>query len=551
MAGASGILQALRSPDTSQPFQRLVPFSWPTELALICAGMLASFLVAGFWYPYWRIADMDFMMVYNAFLLNDRLPQEYFDHPGYLSILLLSYWLRALHSLGILQVQSLSAVPPFSNAAASDSAWMQATQAGRVLSLIFAIAFVLAFSYLLRALVRDWRVAAFAGFLLAFSGGLAIQMRIIRTEFLPAAFFVIALLMMIVVTTRGPRAWRPAVIGLASLLMTLGMLDKVQIFFLICALPLLLLPFGEISGSGRAFWDTPGRAWPAVAAAAAIALCAAYFAHHLVAYGLTHTGDAALRLVALRIGTRTYWALTATWIALGMIAYAVVWRVSALETLAAMLAAVAGCMIGLLALYIRYAPDNALVVFHPLEQLLGWAAISNPDLATGTSFLNATRLEFAVRAVANVIATRTFILHSSARPTIFLEWFVIAATVIAIRRREWRLVLQVAVLMLADWGMDTLDAPRGLKGQYFILADPLAIIAAALLIARLADLQVHRWAYPVGVALIASHIVLSQAEPVKFLFSKRGPDVLCSVQHYTKRIEPLPFCAPASPPGAQ
>ncbi len=60
--------------------------------------MLVSFLVAGFWYPYWRIADMDFWIVYNAFLLNVPLPQEYFDHPGYLSILFLSYWLRALHS---------------------------------------------------------------------------------------------------------------------------------------------------------------------------------------------------------------------------------------------------------------------------------------------------------------------------------------------------------------------------------------------------------------------------------------------------------------------
>ena len=216
-----------------------------------------------------------------------------------------------------------------------------------------------------------------------------------------------------------------------------------------------------------------------------------------------------------------------------------------------MLAAVAGSMIGLLALYIRYDPNNVVVVFHPMEQLFGWVTFSNPNLATATSFLNATRLDFAARAVADVIATRTFILHSSARPTIFLEWFVIAATGIAVRRREWGLVLQVAALMLTDWGMDTLDVARGLKEQYFILTDPLAIIAAALLIARLADLQVHRWAYPAGVALIASHIVLSQAEPVKFLFSKRGPEVLCDVHTTTKRIEPLPFCVPARPPASQ
>ena len=97
-----------------------------------------------------------------------------------------------------------------------------------------------------------------------------------------------------------------------------------------------------------------------------------------------------------------------------------------------------------------------------------------------------------------MIARRTFVLSSSPRPTIFLEWFVIAATVIAIRRREWRLVLQVAALMLTDWGIDTLGMARGLKQEYFLLTDPLVIIAAALLVAKLTDLQRHRWTYPLG-----------------------------------------------------
>ena len=48
----------------------------------ICACMLLSFLVAGFWFPYWRVADIDFFVVYNAFLLNTPLPQEFFDIPG-------------------------------------------------------------------------------------------------------------------------------------------------------------------------------------------------------------------------------------------------------------------------------------------------------------------------------------------------------------------------------------------------------------------------------------------------------------------------------------
>ncbi len=534
----------MRSPDTSQPFQRLVPFNWGGGLLVFCAGMLASFLVAGFWYPYWRIADMDFWVVYNAFLLNVPLPQELFDHPGYLSILLLTYWLRALHALGIVHVISLSEIPPLSDAAGFARAWTQATQAGRVLSLMYAMGFVVTFSYLLRALLRDWRIAALGGFLLAFSGGLAMEMRIIRTELLPAAFFTSALLMLIVVAQRGERWWRPAVVGLASLLITLAMLNKVQFLFLICALPVLLLPFGPEATSQHGFWNAPRRAWPGLAASAAAALLAAYLAKDIVIDGLSDAGTAALHLPVLRIGAETYWAAIAVWIGLGMAAYAVVWRVNALDTFAAMFAALAGCMIGLLALYARYQPNDVVVVFHPLEQMFAFASGAEPQLATDGSFLNAKRIEFLFEAIAGVIARRTFVLASSPRPTIFLEWFVIAATVIAIRRREWRLVFQVAALMLTDWGIDTLGMARGLKQEYFILTDPLAIIAAALLISKLTDLQRHRWTYPLGVTLIVAHILVSQAEPVKHIFRTDGPEVLCGLYHNAKRVEHFPFCKP-------
>jgi len=537
------VLAAIRSPDTSQPFQRLVPFNWSGELLVIFLGMLASFLVTGFWYPYWRIADMDLWVVYNTFLLNVPLPQEYFDHPGFFSILLLSYWLRALQGLGIVHVISLSALPPVSDAAGFASAWTGATRAGRVLSLIYAMGFVVTFSYLLRALVRDWRVAALGGFLLAFSGGMAMEMRIIRTELLAAAFFTSALLMLLVVAKMGQRAWRPAIVGLASLLVTLALLNKVQILFLICALPILLVPFGSIGAPERGFWDVPRLAWPALSANVAIALLAVFLAKDILIDGLSTASTPTLALPVLRIGAQTYWAAIVVWIGLGMAVYAVAWRVTALEALAAVFATVAGCMIGLLALYIRYHPNNVVVIFHPIEQMFFWASVSDPQLSTG-SLLSVQHIEYLFEAIAGVIARRTFVLASSPRPTIFLEWFVIAATVIAIRRREWRLVFQVAALMLTDWGVDTLGMARGLKQGYFILTDPLAIIAAALLVAKLTDLHRHRWTYPLGAALIVAHILVSQAEPVKHAFKSDGPEALCTMYIKAERVERLPVCKP-------
>ncbi len=527
---------ATSHPGVASPFERLAPLGFGTGLLVICGFMLASFLIAGFWFPYWRVADMDFWVVYNAFLLNTPLPQEYFDHPGYLSILLLSYWLRALHAVGLVHVASLSGVPPVSDAAGFADTWMRATQAGRVLSFLFMISYVVAFSCLVKTIVGDRRIAGLAGFFLACAGGLTMQMRIMRTELLATGFFMIALLILIAVAKQGERAWRPAAVGLASLLITLGMLNKIQILFLICALPALLLPFGPETAPRGGFWRQSRYARPAVAASAIVAAVAVYLAKDIVIAGMAGRIGA-----SLRIGSAIYLPALAAWIGIAMTVYALLWRVPATETLAAMFAVIAGCMIGLLALDIRYNVMNAVVVFHPMEQMFSWASGAEPDIVNAS-----TRYAFLLRSIVGVIARHVYLLHPSSRPTIFIEWFVVAATVIAIHRRKWMLVAQVAPLMLTVWCVDTLSMGRGLKQEYFTLTDPLIIIAAALLIAQLAELQYHRWTYRLGALLIAANAVISQFEPVKQAYlRKEGPEIWCHLYPYAVRIEHYPFCPPS------
>jgi len=113
----------------------LFVFGWAGSLGLILIFFIALFFAFGFWWPYWRAADMDTWMVYEAFLFNDGLDQTYFAHPGYLTILLLGLWFDLLHAAGLLSVHALFELPPVSDIAASASAWMRATQAARLLSL--------------------------------------------------------------------------------------------------------------------------------------------------------------------------------------------------------------------------------------------------------------------------------------------------------------------------------------------------------------------------------------------------------------------------------
>src|SRR5476649_1152477 len=92
-------------------FDRLTFLGWDKGLAAIVAGLAASFFLFGYALVYWRNADMDFMVVYNALVLNDGKPQQFFDHTAYLTILSVQLWFKLLHGLGLLDAWTLSSMP--------------------------------------------------------------------------------------------------------------------------------------------------------------------------------------------------------------------------------------------------------------------------------------------------------------------------------------------------------------------------------------------------------------------------------------------------------
>src|SRR6202051_2446450 len=152
-------------------FDRLTFLGWRWGLTAIVAGLAASFFLFGYALVYWRNADMDFMVIYNALVLNDGKPQQFFDHTGYLTILIVKVWFQILHALGLLNAYSLSSMPPASDPHGFDVAMTGAVRAGRLVAWLIATASVLVFAGLIRAVVRDSRLALIATFAFAFSGG--------------------------------------------------------------------------------------------------------------------------------------------------------------------------------------------------------------------------------------------------------------------------------------------------------------------------------------------------------------------------------------------
>src|SRR5207245_3749593 len=115
-------------------YDGLTFLGWRWGLAAIIAGLALSFFLFGYAVIYWRNADMDFMVIYNALAMNDGNPQHFFDHTAYLTILTVKSWFQLLHGLGLLDAWSLSSFPPASDVAAFDAAMTRAVHAGRILA---------------------------------------------------------------------------------------------------------------------------------------------------------------------------------------------------------------------------------------------------------------------------------------------------------------------------------------------------------------------------------------------------------------------------------
>jgi hypothetical protein len=528
-------------------FDRLTFLGWRWGLAAIVAGMAALFVLFGYALIYWRNADMDFMVIYNALVLNDGKPQLFFDHTAYITIVSLKLWFQLLHALGLLDAWSLSSIPPASNAAAFDAAMTSAVRAGRVLAWLIATGCVLIFATLVRLIVRDWRVALMATFAFASSGGIAVHSRILRSELVAACPVIFALMILIVVGRRAGLA-RPLWMAVAAGLCVLGLENKVQAILLIGALPLLVMPFGGAQSASVAFWRNARSGWLATGVAAVAAIVAASAAWPLISIGFDRSLLDAAHFQPLLLGRfGIYQAALLMLIGGCMIAYAAIWRVSATETLASISAIAAGASVALLALDLAYNPGNVIAVVNPLEKMLTFADAGTTDIANGAGLSGILLL--LLDGIASVVARYTFVLHSSPRPTVFLTWLIVPGIIFAWRRGERLAAIEALALMLAAIGIDALGVRRGLKSEYFIFTDPLIILAGAILLCSLSELRFHKWAYPLAAVLFGLHIAIGQAEPIKYAFMRRGPESICEWNRYYLPLLPLPWCkSPAVQP---
>ncbi|MFL5071512.1 MAG: hypothetical protein ACJ8D9_18185 [Xanthobacteraceae bacterium] len=539
-------IETIRKTRSRQGLFGVLVFGWTGTIVAAMAAIVVSFFLFGYWYPYWRRADMDFMMVYQGFLLNDGRPQDFFDHPGHLNVLLTDVWFRLLHGIGALKVIALSDIPPAADSVNFELVWTAAVRAGRLLSLVLVLCFVGVFAALLRRLVADWRIAALGILMLALSSAVMWHARVIRTDLLAAGLEFAGLLLLLEAARSPDWRWRPAVVGIAVMLCTLGVVNKVQAILLALAWTVVAMFFGVRGDNAGSSWHSPRRAIVPIALLAAAALLTAIPAADLIRLGLVERPASLFPFPPPPFGiVGLYQAMVAAWVVAAILAFAAIWRVPPLETIATLLAALIGVCTGLLALDIRYHPQNVLSVVNPIEHMMAWASFSDPQLATGDGVFSSRLFQSLVFGIADVFARFTFVLHFSTRATVFLQWLVCAGMVMAWRRGERLLVGQVGILLAAAWGLDAVGTLRDLHIEYAIYADPLVVIAACWLLANFSAPASHRLAFPLGALLLTVNAVFGQFEPIKQGLRRAGPESTCSwLPRHIRLVERFPFCPP-------
>jgi hypothetical protein len=516
---------------------------WKSSIAALLLGVVVSFFLFGFRMPYWRIADQDLILAYQALLLNDGRPQEYFDHPGYLSHLTNAAWYVLLHWLGFLPVHALSELPNAGDAAAFDRAWQHLVEAGRILSLMIGGLFVWVFATLVRRLIGDWRLAVIAAIALAYSGGFFVHIRMMRSELLSAGFVVTALLLMLLAAREPRSVARNAALAAAGLCAALAIVNKVQALLPALAIPVIALAFGcdarrpdNDGGSDAARWG-----FAVCASVLAAAVCCA--AGAMLRQGmLGMADDPQYRLLGGGLSGLYQWGI-ALFVPGAMLIYAALWRVRAVDALAAIACVTLGLGVGLLLLYLRYDLHNVVALANPVEHMFVFASAGASAFANEPQLVSGALFSILAKGFARALAMHSFVLSTSARPTLLLEWFAIGGAIVLWRRGERKLPLQVGLLILVAWGLDGLFTLRGLQLAYFVYTDPLLIMAAVLVLARLPDLQNRRWAQNLALGVLVVYVVWAHVEPVKHAITRGDPEESCNwFPRLIAHVERFPFC---------
>ena len=508
--------------------------------------MFFSFLLLGLWSPYWNKGTSNLISVYEALLYNDHLSQEFFWYPSYLSPQLLGLWYQGLHFVGLLAQYRLSDLPASTTAPLFDATWQDLVMWGRIHSFMVGCAYVFLATVLIRRLTGNWQVAVLAGVALAFSDGIALAYRIMRSELLSSALVFLALLLTLIAAREGPNGRRLLNLGFAALLISLALTEKVQALLPALTIPVIALAFGKDERDMNAPEVSRG-AWLRTTSLCLLALALAVPTIALIEAGLT--GMASSHLFQYRPlfdgWHGLYQWLLVAYLGLSMLLYASIWRVRPLDTASGLLAVHVGLALGLLALYARYNLNVVIPVMNPVEHLHAVSGAPGANLPTTSIAMLASQL---LNGLGKALAVHTFFLSPSHRPTLLIEWLALFAAALLWRRGEKQVALQILIVLLAGFAVDVSFTLRAMKIYYAPYTDPFIVLAGAIALTQFSsELMGVKAQRAILISMIA-YVSWGNVESYRAAYGGHSKGKLCGVAaQFVKRVN-IPDCPASSKP---
>jgi hypothetical protein len=510
-------------------------------------AMLASFISVGFFAPYWHKAVANMIAGYEALLYNDGLYQEFLWYPMYMTPQLLGIWYWIAHIFGFLQEYKFSLLPAVTTASEFDAIWQRLVAWGYVYSFAIGSLYVFLSIILIRRFTGVWQVAVLAGVALAFSDGIALGYRILRSEVLCSALVSLSLLLTLIAAQSPRNSRRFLYLGLAGLLAGLALTEKVQALIPLLTFPVVALAFG------REEPDTPtirmGTGFR-IAALCVLSLAIVVPTIDLVQQGMTSMVGSYVHPIAQGQGPHLYRSLSGnlsgiyqwllfSYVAFSMLLYAWIWRVRPIDAVSGLLAVFVGLALGFLALYWHYNIIAVIAVVNPVEHLLAVSALPGRSLTELSIDL--------IEGLGRTLAAHTFFLHPSHRPTLLIEWLSIYAGFLLWRRGEKHVALQISVLLLAAISIDVLfnlrgGVAEGVSTFYMPFTDPLIVLAGAIALTQFYRELLSLKAQRLILGCMVVYVVWGHFEPFRATYGDKPKRKICAVAaHFMQRVS-IPHC---------
>lgn len=501
---------------------------WPTQrdwsnaaaLSLPLALVLIVPVSRGVFRSYVDNADPDIVFAGQALELNSGQNHVNAEHTGYIYFLLLSVVLKLLKGFGVIPIASVEPMLPL-DGAAFDHAFGQVIYAGRMLSMLLAAVLVALTFCAARILTQSPWASGLAAALAAASLGTAAQSMILRTELL-SSIFVLGAFIAVTLARRETGGRNVALLAIAGLAAALALATKLQTVFSLLALPVLAIALGQRPPpyAGRM---SPAERALVTTLLALVATAVALPVGIMLVTGMVERGSSGL-----------YQGVILAYLAVAVSAYAITFRISAVDAIAGSAALVLGFAAGMLVHLIHPNPAATDAVAGFIEHMKVYTHFSRDAGPLHQSIAQA--VGDAVRAAVDQrLSTSAFVRH----PMRFVEVALIVAMAAGLLIGRRRATFEALLLYGTSLAVEVSCRLRGLPYHYIVYVDPWLILAAARMVAGL-GLSSRVWARAAMTAGMLAVVILHLRVSLGAVFPERQPDDNACLQArgYTPRLAP-------------